>query len=114
MEPKDIQQMFRDAADLRKMGPFDKEREATEARFAELSERYKAEYLSARPEPRPEKSAQPDWKAALQYLVGILQQMDAAVPETAPMNKAVWTVIAPAVQKFYEGEKTEKNEEPAE
>lgn len=114
MEPKDIQQMFRDAADLRKMGPFDKEREATEARFAELSEQYKAEYLSARPEPRPEKPAQLDWKAALQYLVGILQQMDAAVPETAPMNKAVWAVIAPAVQKFYEGEKTGKNEEPAE
>ena len=52
MEPKDIQQMFRDAADLRKMGPFDKEREATEARFAELSERYKAEYLSAPAAPR--------------------------------------------------------------
>lgn len=113
MEPKDIQQMFRDAADLRKMGPFDKEREATEARFAELSERYKTEYLSARPEPRPEKPAQPDWKAALQYLAGILQQMDAAVPETAPMNKAAWAVIAPAVQKFYEGEKAGKNEEPA-
>ena len=39
---------------------------------------------------------------------------DAAVPETAPMNKAAWAVIAPAVQKFYEGEKTGKNEEPAE
>ena len=46
MEPKDIQQMFRDAADLRKMGPFDKEREAAEARFVELSKRYKAEYLT--------------------------------------------------------------------
>ena len=40
--------------------------------------------------------------------------MDAAVPETAPMNKAAWAVIAPAVQKFYEGEKAGKNEEPAE
>lgn len=114
MEPKDIQQMFRDAADLRKMGPFDKEREVTEARFAELSKQYEAEYLSARSEPRQEKPAQPDWKAALQYLAGVLQQMDAAVPETAPMNKAAWAVIAPAVQKFYEGEKTGKNEEPVE
>lgn len=111
MEPKDIQQMFRDAADLRKMGPFDKEREATEARFVELSKQYKAEYLSISTEPRQEK---PDWKAALQYLASILQQMDTAVPETAPMNKAAWAVIAPAVQKFYEGEKTGKNEEPAE
>ena len=114
MEPKDIQQMFRDAADLRKIGPFDKEREATEARFAELSERYKAEYLSAGPGPRPEKPVQPDWQAVLQYLAGVFQQMDAAVPETAPMNKAAWAVIAPAVQKFYEGEKAGKNEEPAE
>ena len=111
MEPKDIQQMFRDAADLRKMGPFDKEREATEARFVELSKQYKAEYLSISTEPRQEK---PDWKAALRYLASILQQMDTAVPETAPMNKAAWAVIAPAVQKFYEGEKTGKNEEPAE
>lgn len=111
MEPKDIQQMFRDAADLRKMGPFDKEREATEARFVELSKQYKAEYLSISTEPRQEK---PDWKAALQYLVGVFQQMDAAIPESAPMNKAAWAVIAPAVQKFYEGEKTGKNEEPAE
>ena len=97
MKPKDIQQMFRDAADLRKMTPLDKEREATEARFAELSKQYKA-----------------DWKAALQYLAGILQQMDTAVPETAPMNKATWAVIAPAVQKFYGGEKVGKNEEPVE
>jgi len=114
MEPKDIRQMFRDAADLRKMGPFDKEREATEARFAELSERYKAEYLSAPTAPRGEKPAQPEWKAVLQYLAGVFQQMDAAVPETAPMNKAAWAVIAPAVQKFYEGEKTGENESPRE
>lgn len=105
MEPKDIQQMFRDAADLRKMGPFDKEREATEARFVELSKQYKAEYLTTKAKPCDEKQAQPDWKAALQYLAGILQQMDTAVPETAPMNKATWAVIAPAVQKFYGGEK---------
>ena len=110
----EIRQMFLDSADLGKMGPFDKEREATEARFAELSERYKTEYLSARSEPCQEKPIQPDWKAVLQYLAGVLRQMDAAVPETAPMNKAAWAVIAPAVQKFYEGEKTGKNEEPAE
>lgn len=109
MKPKDIQQMFRDAADLRKMTPLDKEREATEARFVELSKQYKAEYFSISTELRQEK---PDWKAALQYLAGILQQMDTAVPETAPMNKAAWAVIAPAVQKFYGGEKVGKNEEP--
>lgn len=114
MESKDIRQMFRDAADLRKMGPFDEKRKKTEARFAALSEQYKTEYLSARSEPGQEKPVQPDWKAVLQYLAGVLQQMDAAVPETAPMNKAAWAVIAPAVQKFYEGEKTGKNEEPAE
>lgn len=114
MELKDIRQMFRDAANLRKMGPFDKEREMMEARFAELSEQYKAEYLSTQTVPCDEKPIQPDWKASLQYLAGILQQMDAAVPETAPMNKAVWAVIAPAVQKFYEGEKIVKNEEPTE
>lgn len=114
MESKDIRQMFRAAADLRKMGPFDKEREATEARFAELSERYKAEYLSAPTAPRDEKPARPEWKAVLQYLAGILQQMDAAVPETAPMNKAAWAVIAPAVQKFYEGESAGKKDGPAE
>ena len=114
MEPKDIQQMFRDAADLRKMGPFDKEREATEARFVELSKRYKAECLTTAAKPRDEKQSQPDWKAALQYLAGVLQQMDMAFPESAPTNKAAWAVIAPAVQKFYEGEKTGKNEEPTE
>ena len=114
MEPKDIQQMFRDAADLRKMGPFDEKLKETEARFAALSKQYETEYLSVSSEPRQEKPAQPDWKATLQYLAGVLQQMDAAVPETAPMNKAAWAVIAPAVQKFYEGEKIEKNEEPAE
>lgn len=114
MEPKDIRQMFRDAAALRKMGPFDKEREATEARFAELSERYKAEYLSAAPAPRGEKPARPEWEAALQYLAGLFQQMDAAMPETAPMNKAAWAAIAPAVQKFYEGGNAGKNGEPAE
>jgi hypothetical protein len=72
--------------------------------------------MSAQTAPRDEKPVQPDWKAALQYLVGILQQMDAAVPETAPMNKAVWTVIAPAVQKFYEGGNPggKKNDGPAE
>lgn len=114
MEPKGIQQMFRDAADLRKMGPFDKERETIESRFAELSERYRAECLPSNPEPRHEKPAQPEWKAALQYLAGVLQQMDAAVPETAPMNKAAWDVIAPAVQKFYEDGNAGKNGEPVE
>ena len=114
MKPKDIQQMFRDAANLRKMTPFNKEREATEARFVELSKRYKAEYLTTTAKPCDEKQAQPDWKAALQYLAGVFQQMDAAIPESAPMNKAAWAVIAPAVQKFYEGEKTGKNEEPTE
>lgn len=114
MTSDEIRQMFRDAADLRKMGPFDMGREAAEARFAELSERYDAEYLSAPPAPRGEKPARPEWKAALQYLAGVLQQLDAAVPETAPMNKAAWAVVAPAVQKFYEGEKAGKNEEPAE
>lgn len=114
MEPKDIRQMFRDAADLRKMGPFDEKRNETEARFVTLSKQYESEYLSAGSEPRQEKPVQPEWKATLQYLAGVLQQMDAAVPETASMNKAAWAVIAPAVQKFYEGEKTGKNENPAE
>ena len=112
MEPKDIQQMFRDAAELRKMGPFDKEREATEARFVELSKRYKAECLTTAAKPRDEKQSQPDWKAALQYLAGVLQQMDMAFPESAPTNKAAWAVIAPAVQKFYGSEMVWKNEEP--
>lgn len=114
MEPKDIQQMFRDAADLRKMGPFDKEREATERRFAELDARYRAECLGSAPPVSEKEPSRPDWEAALQYLAGLFRQMDAAMPETAPMNKAAWDVIAPAVQKFYEGGNAGKNGEPAE
>jgi len=113
MEPKDIQQMFRDAADLRKMGPFDENRKAVEERYAAASARYNAECLSL-PPPRDERPAVPDWKSAMAYLAGLLQQMDAVAPETAPMNKAAWSVIAPAVQAYYGKGKTEKNEEPAE
>lgn len=114
MTSEEIKQMFRDAADLGKMGPFDEKRKEAEARFAELSERYRAEYLSAGAGPRREKPAQTDWKSVLGYLAAVFQQMDAAMPESAPTNKAAWAVIAPAVQKFYEGEKTGKDGESAE
>lgn len=114
MESDEIRQMFRDAADLRKMGPFDKDRKATEERFETLAARYRAEYLSAQPEPREEKPRQPEWKAALSYIASLLQQMDAVAPESAKMNHAAFAVIAPAVQKYYEEKNSEKKGEPAE
>ena len=114
MEPDEIRQMFLDAAALRKAGPLSPGRAEAEERFARLAARYEAECLAARPAPAAEEAGAPEWESALQYLAGVLRQMDAAVPETAPMNKAAWAVIAPAVQKFYEDEKTGKNEEPAE
>lgn len=113
MEPKDIQQMFRDAAALRSMGPFDPAKAETESRFAELSRRYRAECLR-QPEPRDEKPRQPDWKAALQYIASLLQQMDLVAPDSAETNRAAWAIVAPAVQKFYEGESAGKKDGPAE
>lgn len=114
MTSDEIRQMFRAAADLRKMGPFDKEREEAERRFAELDARYRAECLGSAPPVSEKEPSSPDWESALRYLAGLFQQMDAAMPETAPMNKAAWAVIAPAVQKFYEGGNAGKNGEPAE
>lgn len=106
--------MFLDAAALRKMGPFDAERAETEGRFARLDAQYREE-LALGGRPAEKKPAEPDWKAALAYLGGVLQAMDDMSPESAPANRAAWTVVAPAVQAFYEGKmRTKENEEPTE
>jgi hypothetical protein len=111
MKTEDIKQMFIDSAALSKLGPLDPNRLIVEERFLKLNEQYISEYIrnNAQKNNDQEDNNQNsiDWKSALSYLANIFQQLDTAMPESKPMNKAIWDIIAPAVQKFYK----EKNKE---
>ena len=112
MESEDIKQMFADSARLKKMGVFEKEYQEVSERFAKLSRQYRSEYIEpmfsggtteeSNSDKQERRDGSPDWKGALQYIGGILKQMDAAVPESAVTNRSVWEIIAPAVQGFYD------------
>jgi hypothetical protein len=106
MKPEDIKQMFLDLATLNKLGPFDPNRLIVEERALKLKEQYISEYIRKNDQKNNDQDSI-DWKGALSYLANIFHQLDTAMPESKSMNKAVWDIIAPAVQKFYE----EKNEE---
>lgn len=108
MTNDEIRRMFRDAAELRKLGPLSPGRKELEARCAEARARYEAECLDGEA-PAETAPAEPVWSDALKYLGGLLQSLDAADPSTAPANQAVWQVIAPAVKAYYS-----KDGEPAE
>jgi hypothetical protein len=106
MKPEDIKQMFLDLCILNKLGPFDPNRLIVEKRALKLKEQYISEYIRKNDQKNNDQDSI-DWKSALSYLANIFQQLDTAMPESKSMNKAMWDIIAPAVQKFYE----EKNEE---
>lgn len=106
MKPEDIKQMFLDLTTLNKLGPFDPNRLIVEERALKLKEQYISEYIRKNDQKNNDQDSI-DWKGALSYLANIFHQLDTAMPESKSMNKAIWDIIAPAVQKFYE----EKNEE---
>ena len=105
MKPEDIKQMFLDLSTLNKTGPFDHNRLIVEERALKLKEQYISEYIRKNDQKNDDQDSI-DWKTALSYLANIFQQLDTAMPESKSMNKTIWNIIAPAVQKFYE-----KNEE---
>lgn len=108
MESDDIRQMFVDYSTLKKMGSFDPKYQETKDRYDKLQKAYIAEYITTKTEPLPaEKQEEPDWKGAMQYLAGILQQMDMAVPDSAATNRLVWDIVKTAVVAYYD--KTKEN-----
>ena len=114
MESDDIRQMFADYGTLKKMGSFDPKYQETKNRYDKLRKAYMAEQLltiktlSIKTEPLPaEKQEESNWKGAMQYLAGILQQMDTAVPDSAATNRIVWDIVKTAVVAYYD--KTEEN-----
>ena len=108
MESDDIRQMFVDYGALKKMGSFDPRYQETKDRYDKLRKAYIAEYITVKTEPLPaEKQEEPNWQGAMQYLGGILQQMDTAVPDSAATNRLVWDIVKTAVVAYYD--KTKEN-----